>query len=232
MPRDFVKTLLKFLVAARNLRGPFTGVEDLARRVPSLSRKDMVQLARIGAINNVDRVAHRRDALWQVEQAGRPVGPLLQQAASVPQVAASSPLKKMSTEERIVADYSGTGLTTGPHPISYMRSRLKRQNILSASELARMPNGVTVRAAGCIIARQRPGTASGFVFLSMEDETGISNIIVHPDLYERERILVSRGKFLLIEGKLQNEDTVVHIRAERVLPLAVTAAKIESHDFY
>ena len=95
-----------------------------------------------------------------------------------------------------------------------------------------MPNGVYVRAAGCIIARQRPGTASGFVFLSMEDETGIANIIVHPDLYEQERILVSRGKFLLIEGKLQNEDTVVHIRAERVLPLVVTAAKIDSHDFY
>ena len=220
------------LVATRKLHGPFRGVEDLARRVPSLNRKDMVQLARIGAINKLDRVAHRRDALWQVEQAGRPVGPLLQQSASRSQEVHSSPLKKMSTEERIVSDYAGTGLTTGPHPISFMRSHLKQRNILSASELAEMPSGRSVRTAGCIIARQRPGTASGFVFLSMEDETGIANIIVHPDLYERERILVSRGKFLLIEGKLQNEDTVVHIRAERVLPLAVTAANIDSHDFY
>jgi error-prone DNA polymerase len=220
------------LVFTRNLEGPFQGVEDLARRVPSLNRKDMVQLARIGAINNVDQVNHRRDALWQVEQAGRPVGPLLQHSASHSQVAASSPLEKMTTEERIVADYSGTGMTTGPHPMAYMRSHLKTQNILSASELAQMPNGVSVRAGGCIIARQRPGTASGFVFLSMEDETGIANVIIHPDLYEQERILVSRSKFLLIEGKLQNEDAVVHIHADRVLPLAVTAAKIDSHDFY
>jgi error-prone DNA polymerase len=83
-----------------------------------------------------------------------------------------------------------------------------------------------------VIARQRPGTASGFIFLSMEDETGISNIIIHPDLYERERLLVSRGKFLLIEGKLQNEDSVAHVKALRVLLLAANEIEMRSHDFY
>jgi error-prone DNA polymerase len=83
-----------------------------------------------------------------------------------------------------------------------------------------------------VIARQRPGTAKGFIFLSMEDETGIMNVIIGPELYERERVLVSRGKFLLIEGKLQNQDTVVHVRADRVLQLMGSEAAVRSHDFH
>ena len=89
-----------------------------------------------------------------------------------------------------------------------------------------------MRAAGCVIARQRPGTAKGFIFLSMEDETGIMNVIIGPELYERERVLISRGKFLLIEGKLQNQDTVVHVRAERVLRLEAASVEVRSHDFH
>ncbi len=138
----------------------------------------------------------------------------------------------MITEERLVADYSGTGLTIGPHPMAYKRAELRERNIFSAKELSAKPNGALVRTAGCVIARQRPGTASGFVFLSMEDETGIANVIIHPDLFERERLLVTRSKFLLIEGHLQNEDTVIHVRAASVAPLAVTNAESRSHDFH
>ena len=90
----------------------------------------------------------------------------------------------------------------------------------------------TVRLAGCVIARQRPGTALGFIFLSMEDETGISNVIVHPELYDANRVTVTRAKFLLVTGRLQNQAGVIHVRAERVEPLAVSAIEVRSHDFH
>ena len=219
------------IMAARERGGAFLSAEDLARRVPALQRKELTQLARVGALNSLGDVTHRRDALWQVEQAGRPCGPLLLNAHAVEESPAS-PLQQMTTEERLVADYSGTGLTVGRHPMAYRRAQLAQQEIRSARELRALRDGVAVRTAGCVIARQRPGTAMGFIFLSMEDETGISNIIIHPDLYERERVLVSTGKFLLVEGTLQNEDSVVHVKAVRVEPLAISHMEVRSHDFH
>jgi error-prone DNA polymerase len=217
------------IVSHRQSDGAFLSTDDLARRVPALNRRELVQLARIGALNNLGDVEHRRDALWQVEQAARPTGPLLSSARAADGTT-PSPLRPMATEERLVADYSGTGLTTGPHPMSYQRSSLRAQGVLSAAELATSRNGDCLRTAGCVIARQRPGTASGFVFLSLEDETGIANIIVSPDLYERERIAVTRGKFLLIGGRLQNEDGVIHIRAVEIS--SASNANVTSHDFH
>jgi error-prone DNA polymerase len=217
----------------RQRSGGFLSVGDLTCRVPSLNKKALTQLSIVGALNTLEAVGHRRDALWQVEQAGRPVGPLLRTAEPVmTQKNAGSPLLKMTTEERLVADYAGTGLTLGKHPMAYRRAELQRHRICSARELRSLKDGSHVRTAGCVIARQRPGTAKGFIFLSMEDETGISNIIIHPDLYERERVLVSTGKFLLIEGKLQNEDTVVHVKAYRVERLSVSEVEVHSHDFH
>ncbi len=219
------------IVAARSAGGPFVSADNLARRVPMLNRNELTQLARVGALNSINGIAHRRAALWQVEQAGRHVGPLLT-GINNSEDETVSPLTQMSTEERLVADYSATGLTIGRHPMSYRRAELRSAQILSAGELARIPDGAWVRTAGCIIARQRPGTASGFIFLSMEDETGIGNVIVGPELYERERHLVTHGKFLLIEGTLQNQDTVIHIKAHNIKPLAISAADTQSHDFY
>jgi error-prone DNA polymerase len=138
----------------------------------------------------------------------------------------------MTTEERLVADYSGTGVTVGRHPMAYRREELRQRRILSAEDLQTHRDGAYVRAAGCVIARQRPGTAKGFIFLSMEDETGIMNVIIGPELYEQERVLITRGKFLLVEGKLQNQDTVVHVRADRVSRLPVSEAGTRSHDFH
>jgi error-prone DNA polymerase len=220
------------IVESRNQHGEFKSVEDLTLRIPELNRKEWTLLARIGALNHISSVEHRRDALWQVEQAGRPVGPLLKNAAATPLRETSSPLQRMTTEERIVADYSGTGITTGPHPMSFTRHDLRSQRILSARELTNRRDGETVKTAGCVIARQRPGTASGFIFLSMEDETGIANIIIHPELYERERLVVTQGKFLLVEGKLQNQDSVIHVKAARISPLHITNAPVTSHDFH
>jgi error-prone DNA polymerase len=205
------------IITARNLHGPFTTVDELAARVPTLNRKELVALAQVGALNTLGDVAHRRDALWQVEQAGRPVGPLLRGAA--PADPATNPLRKMTTDERLAADYAGTGLTTGPHPMAYQRDSLRRLGILSAAELESARSDQFVRAAGRVVARQRPGTAKGFVFLSLEDETGIANIIVAPDVFEANRIVVTRTRFMLIAGKLQNQDGVVHVKARHFEPL-------------
>jgi error-prone DNA polymerase len=172
---------------------------------------------------------HRRDALWQVASASRGEGPLLRK---VPEPDTASPLAMMDREERLVADFRGTGLTVGPHPMAYRRAELRAQGIRSAVELESIPNGQFVRAAGCVIARQRPGTAHGFVFLSLEDETGIANAIVTPDLFEQNRLLLVREKFLLVEGVLQNLDNVISVKAQRVLALPITEAVTTSHDFH
>jgi error-prone DNA polymerase len=221
------------ILTARRQNRPFVSVDDLARRVPALNRKELVTLARIGALNSLGEVDHRRDALWQVEEAGRPVGPLLRAADNaVTGTHIQTPLQRMTTDERLTADYAGTGLTTGPHPMAYHRESLRREGILSAEELALCRSNHLVRIAGCVIARQRPGTAKGFVFLSLEDETGIANMILTPDVFERDRIIVTRTRFLLIEGLLQNQDDVIHVKAQRISPLVITSADIRSHDFH
>ena len=222
------------LLAARNEYGPFTSVNDLARRVPDLNRKELVALAHTGALNSLGSVEHRRDALWQVEQAGRPVGPLLRSAENA---RASdddpSPLKRMTTDERLAADYAGTGITTGPHPMAYQREALSRQGILSAHDLESRNGSPYVRVAGRVICRQRPGTAKGFVFLSLEDETGIANIILTPDIFEQNRLIVTRSRHLVIAGRLQNQDGVVHVKGESFTQLGgPTAGPDQSRNFH
>jgi error-prone DNA polymerase len=217
---------------ARISGGPFKSVEDLAQRVPSFNHKELVTLARIGALNSLG-VEHRRDALWQVEQAGRPVGPLLRLAPKIgAEDAARMPLRKMTNDERLSADYAGTGLTTGPHPLAYHRAAFCRAGIASADDLARLANNQFVRVAGCVIARQRPGTAKGFVFLSLEDETGIANVIITPDHFEQNRVVITRSRFVCVEGPLQHQDGVIHVKAHRVTPLAINDIEFRSHNFH
>jgi error-prone DNA polymerase len=207
----------------------FEGIEDLVRRVPELQKAELVTLSEIGALNPLGEELHRRSALWQVERAARPGGPLLD---TIPEQLELSPLNQMTDEERLIADFHGAGLSTGPHPMSYCREALSKQKVKRASDLPRLPDGEYTRVAGCVIARQRPGTAKGFVFLSLEDETGISNVIVNPDLYEKYRLVINREKFLRVDGVLQNQDHTISIKASRVLPISITAAETESHDFH
>ena len=221
------------IVAARLQDGLFASVEDLALRVPSLNRKELALLARIGALNHIGGIEHRRDALWQVERAGKLEGPLLrQQSAWLREEDELQPLPSMSDTERLVADYSGTGLTVGRHPMQFRREALRAHGILAAADLQQKPDGAWVRSAGCVIARQRPGTAKGFLFVSMEDESGITNVIVSPDLFEQDRLVVTRARFLLVEGPLQNQNGVIHIRAKRLEPLSDQAIDLRSHDFH
>jgi error-prone DNA polymerase len=234
------------LVRERN-RAPFSSVHDLIHRVPELRKDELNTLAEIGALNSINSPAtgdqmasvplclrgeknfHRRDALWQVERAVRYSGPLLEE---LPEPDSKSPLERMNDEERLVADFRGTGLTVGPHPMAYHRARLQSTGLRRAIDLKSIPNGQRTRIGGCVIARQRPGTAKGFVFLSLEDETGVANAIINPDLFQKNRLLVSSEQFLVIEGILQNQDNVISVKAERVLPLAITQAETVSHDFY
>ncbi len=222
------------------IRTPFTSIDDLTHRVPQLRKDELNTLAEIGALNSIASdqwpVArkpslrfHRRDALWQVERAVRHSGPLLD---SQLELDTKSPLRPMNNEERLVADFRGTGLTVGPHPMAYHRARMDALDIHKASELSRVPNGRRARVAGCVIARQRPGTAKGFLFLSLEDETGVANAIVTPDLFQKNRLLLTSAQFLIVEGILQNLDHVISVKAERVLPLWVTEAETSSHDFH
>jgi error-prone DNA polymerase len=226
------KTAGEALLATRSAQGAFRSIDDLALRIPELSRKELVLLAQIGALNSLGDVAHRRDALWQAEQAGRPIGPLLRTTAAHNADPARMPLKKMNTDERLAADYAGTGLTCGPHPMTWHRSALRQRGYVSADALSNCSNNIFVRIAGCVMARQRPGTAKGFVFLSMEDETGIANVIITPDIFERERVLITRSRFLDIEGRLQIQNGVIHVKAHRIRPIDVTSADVRSHDFH
>jgi error-prone DNA polymerase len=138
----------------------------------------------------------------------------------------------MTAEERLVADFNGAGMTVGPHPMMYCREDLSGLGVVRAIDLPSIPNGRWVRVAGCVIARQRPGTAKGFVFLSLEDETGISNVIIAPDILDKNRLTVIQGKFLMVEGRLQNVDNVIHVKAARLDALSVLQAAPPSRDFH
>ena len=144
----------------------------------------------------------------------------------------TSPLEPMTPEEKLIADFNGTGMTVGPHPMSYHRKKLRKQGVRCASELSNLPNGVPVRIAGAVIARQRPGTAKGFVFLSMEDETGIANAIISPQTYDEYHLIVVHQQFLLIEGYLQNQENVISVKAEVIRPLPFARIESSSHDFH
>ena len=226
-------TAAEALVHARTLDGDFRSIDDLAERVPALNRKDLVSLAQIGALNSIGEVEHRRDALWQVEESARAVGPLLREnRREEDESRKKTPLRKMNHEERLAADFAGTGITTGPHLMAYHRAALRSDGILSAAELEHCANHRSVSIAGCVIARQRPGTAKGFVFLSVEDETGIANVIIQPDVFEANRIVVTRSRILRINGLLQLQDGVIHVKAREIIPLDISQAEVRSHDFY
>jgi len=146
---------------------------------------------------------------------------------------AESPLPEMTAEEELSADYAGTSLTIGPHPVSFSRAALDRQGITRAADLAAVPQGRRARVAGVVIVRQRPGTAKGFVFITLEDETGFANAIVTPDLFERHRQVILGVSALVIEGVVQNQDGVVSLKADRFEPLGGRSSAIDvSHDFH
>jgi error-prone DNA polymerase len=225
----------------------FSTLDEFVRRI-GLRRDEVTTLAEVGALNSFG--LDRRSALWQVERVVRPAGELFEDAETLPghtamgddelqaqsreSRAASSPLAAMTASERLIADYAGTSLTIGPHPMSFRRHELSMRGIMPAIQLPHVRTGRRVRTAGMVITRQRPGTAKGFVFLTLEDETGVANIIVRPDFYDEEKVTLVQAPFLMVEGIVQTEDGVTAVRAEKVWPLEglSAASAIESHDFH
>ncbi len=207
----------------------FNSLEDFKRRVP-LSKDELRTLAELGALNCFSE--HRRAAMWKVEKAIH--DDLLEstcgsRAACVAQ-SMRSPLAPMTISERVRADYDTMNLTTGPHPMKLLCESFP--NVWRAIDLAQARHGATIQIAGNVICRQRPGTAKGFVFISLEDETGVSNAIVDPNLFERFRLLITEEAFLLIEGEVQNSDSVVLIKTRNIKPLAhEQLIGSQSHDF-
>ena len=236
----FCNTCAHEWTVQRQADGRFTSIEQLVQRT-GLRRDELTTLADIGALNAFTH--ERRSALWQVERAVRPAGELFTDEGahspsstrsaepSPPDDRRESPLAPMDQHERLRADYGGMGLTIGPHPMALRRQDLALRGVTRASDLPSARDGRRVRVAGMVITRQRPGTAKGFVFLTLEDETGISNIIVRPDLFDRERMTVIRQPFLIVDGVLQHQDGVLSIKAERVQGLD-GGASIDAHDFY
>ena len=288
----------------------FASIEDLVGRVP-LRKPELDTLAELGALNSLGKGLHRRQALWQIEKAWRPTGPLFEErskrqatrntpvgtgnpagpshrlsaahegtacraptrqarmpvpppgttakekqslgdkfqgsrknhGSTVQQTPAHGsrltaheqepcPLAPMNPLERLDADYRGSGMTTGPHPMHYLREPLHALGVLPAVQLADHPNGRWVRVAGAVITRQRPGTAKGFMFLTLEDETGVSNVVITPDKFQDNRVLVTGEPFLLVEGVLQKQDGVIHVRARVIKPLKHVTLEMASHDFH
>jgi error-prone DNA polymerase len=205
----------------------FESLDDFKRRVP-LAKDELRALAELGALNCF--AEHRRAAMWRVEETLH--DDLLGSAgAEKSGRGARAPLAPMTLPERVKADYETMNLTTGPHPMKLLRENLP--NIWRAIDLGRAQHGSTIQIAGNVICRQRPGTAKGFVFVSLEDETGVSNTIVAPDLFERFRLVITEEAFLLIEGQVQNSDGVVLIKARDIKPLVhERLVASESHDFH
>jgi error-prone DNA polymerase len=219
------ETAGRALVAARQAR-PFVSVADLAARA-ELAGDEAQTLAAIGALRALGGT--RRADLWAA--AVPSPGPLFAVTDAHPAPTAAGPLREMTADERLAADFAGTGVTLGPHPMARRRPALARAGVVRARDLRQQPDGAVVRVAGSVIVRQRPGTAKGFVFLSLEDETGIANVIVTPGLFTRQRLVLVTAPVLLVEGILQSQDGVVSVRAHRATPLPVRGDAIPSHDF-
>ncbi|HEV8532166.1 MAG TPA: error-prone DNA polymerase [Methylomirabilota bacterium] len=205
---------------------PFASADDLVRRA-GLHRDELTRLAELGALGSLG--LERRAALWEIELAARPAGALYE---DIPAPPSPSPLPSMTAEEALVADGEGTGLTLGPHPMVFHRERLERLRVARATDLPRLRHGVTVRVAGAVVVRQRPGTAKGFVFLNLEDESGLVNVVVPPPLFHRYRLILVQESFLYIEGTLEHREDVISVRAGRIQPLRPELGRMPSHDFH
>jgi error-prone DNA polymerase len=233
----------------------FRSMDELVARA-GLRQDELRTLAEVGALASLG--GDRRSAFWQAERAGRPAGPLLMDTdtdqalgdrSQAPGLGADvdgprlpgalgpgpdrvSPLPAMTLSDRVRADYDGTGLTIGPHPMAFLRASLATRGVQRARDLLNARAGRRVRVAGAVLVRQRPGTAKGFVFLSLEDETGIANIIVTPDVFGVYKRTIVDEPYLLVEGVLQNQDGAVSVKVDRVDALRHSGPDVESHDFY
>ena len=219
-------------IAAARVACPFLSLRDLVKRVPQLEKDEIAALAELGALNALPKIEsdrHRRGAMWQAELALRPVPEMLEPVADE---TAASPLLSMTPPQRTCSDFKNSGLTIGAHPMAYHREMLRNRGMFDAATAKRQRNGFVIKVAGSVITRQRPGTAKGFVFLSLEDETGVVNVIVQPDLFDRYREVCTNAPYVYVKGVLQNIWDVVSVQAAEIGELNLSdSAVMPSHDF-
>jgi error-prone DNA polymerase len=208
-------------IEAARAERPFAHTADLAQRA-ALGREDLAKLAELGALASLpDAAASRRAALWQVAGIERDSRSLF---AGTPPPDGDAPLPAMSPLEETLADYRASGLTTGPHVMTHLRDTLRRRGLLSAAALRDVPDGRWARTAGHVIVRQRPGSAKGMCFLTLEDETGTANAVLTPQQFRRFRVPLHTASLLEIAGPVQNVDGVVHLRVRELRPLSLAVA--------
>jgi error-prone DNA polymerase len=232
-PAGAIRLGFKFVKSLRHKAGraieeeqakaPFVDAEDLVRRC-DLHEDELQTLASIGALSSFGLT--RRAALWQMARLAKPAGPLLDRLPD-PE---PSPLPEMTEHEEARADYAGVQLTLGPHPLAYIRETLNAKGVTTSEDLIHLENGQKVRTAGSVIVRQRPGTAKGLLFLTLEDETGMSQAVVSPDLLQQHRKLIVGSPGLVVEGVLQKRDGTISVKGEKFWSLKQLVA-VPSHDW-
>jgi error-prone DNA polymerase len=212
-------------ILAARAEKPFISVADFVRRTV-VSAKDRHTLSSSGALNLLSGT--RRQALWESAKVDLEFD-LFAQVQSTDESAGL--LTPMSILERINADFASVGLTSGKHPMHYLRAQFPK--LWQADELPLAKNGTLVQVGGSVICRQRPGTAKGFVFISLEDESGVANVIVRPELFEASRLVITQNPALVIDGVVQAQDGVIHVKAERIAALRTDDLPVQaSHDFH
>jgi error-prone DNA polymerase len=215
------------ILTERN-RAIFASIDDFSLRVRPTAREKRL-LAAAGALNELPETGHRREALWQVEL------PLFEDLLKSASTAGRGVLPPMSLGERVAADYETQGASIGPHPVRLWREANGSPEILQAAQLRNLPGGLPVTVAGMAICRQRPGTAKGHCFISLEDESGIANLFVPKATFQRLRLLICSTQFLLAKGRLQRSEgdqPVVYVMELEMLPGSVPDIATRSHDFH
>ncbi len=212
---------------------PYTSIEDLVRRVPEINKREIRALSLAGALNFGNTI-HRREALWQSELAIQSAGELFDSVSS-PQVSKGIPtpaptpfLKRMEGLQLIEADLKKTGISIGKHPMTFVREELNKRGVLSARESLNLKKGQVVSVAGAVIIRQRPMTANNVVFITLEDETGHSNFVVMPDIFEKYRAVINQNDYLIIRGIFEERGMLKSIHFE---PIHSFTAEVVSHNF-
>jgi len=218
-------------IETERMRAPFASLGDLVVRA-ALQEDERLRLARAGACAAFG--ARRRDVLWQLAALDRDPTALFASRWSGNRSSASrqSPLPATSPLEDTLADYASTSLTTGPHVMAHLRKRLRARNVVTSADVRQIPNGRYVRVAGHVIVRQRPGTAKGMLFLTLQDETGTCNVAVRPDVFRIHRRLLHTARLLQVEGPLQSVDGVIHVLGRGFEEISLAGPPPPSHDFH
>lgn len=214
-------------IAAARSTGPFAGVDDLALRA-MLDARELGLLATAGALAGL--AGHRRQALWQAA-GGQPEEGVLHGAPVLESAATIAP---PSEAQELLADYARLGFTLGRHPLALLRERLSAMRFLTAAEISACPDRKLARAAGIVTCRQRPGTAKGTLFMTIEDETGLANVIVRPELIERQRRELLGARLLGVFGQISRQGDVTHLLASRVVDHSALLGALDakSRDFH